>query len=375
MSLYVDLSEFLTNPIATGIQRICGEMCKYVPAQSLIPVRVHAGGFVALPTDLIEVIGKHFRDIDKSGVEQIKQLGAPERGVPVNLTPKDTVLVPEVFNNPQRLEVFERMPAEQFERCRFIVYDLLPLTHPQFFPQDTSLGAFPYYRMLRGAHCCGFISHDTRDDYYGRLKRTTDRGGLVLPLGSDALGPRANKLRLNRPLEFSVLGTVEPRKNHELILEAVEPLLKQVKGLRLSFIGKMGWVESEFSRKVKALAEDPNSGFRFYSVSGDDDIRACIEQSRATIYASAAEGYGLPPVESLWVGTPVIASATIPSLKELGQSKGIHIVDPLNANTLREAVLDFTDDSYANRKTEETLELDLPTWNSFTQEVLHWCQN
>jgi glycosyltransferase involved in cell wall biosynthesis len=373
MSFYIDLSEFLQNPIATGIQRIAGEICKYLPANTAIPVRLHAGEFVALPPALIEVIGRHFRDVSHSGVDDIFRLAEVASASPIRLAQGDVVLVPEVFNNPHRLELFRQMSARQFERCRFIVFDLLPMTHPEYFPPDTSVGAFAYYRMLRGANCCGFISQDTRDDYYGRLKRSNDQGGVVLPLGCDSLGPRPNQAALNRPLTFSVLGTIEPRKNHELILEAFEPLLGQIDGLRLSFIGKMGWVDSEFARKVHALAADGNSGFRFHSVSGDGAIRNCIEQSRATIYASTAEGYGLPPVESLWVGTPVIASASIPSLKGRGTA-GVHFVEPLNVVNLRRAVLAFVDDDYANQKTEETIGLNLPTWRSFTQEVLRWCE-
>jgi glycosyltransferase involved in cell wall biosynthesis len=373
MSLYIDLSEFLQNPITTGIQRIAGEICKYLPARSAIPVRLHARAYVALPPALIEVIGRHFGDESRSGVDEIRRLGAVEGRSTIKVQLDDVVLVPEVFSNPQRLELFGQMPAQQLERCRFIVYDLLPMTHPEYFPTNTSVGAYGYYRLLRDASCCGFISEDTRDEYYGRLKRTDIRGGVVLPLGSDSLGPRANRTTLNRPLTFSVLGTIEPRKNHRLILEAFEPLLREIDGVRLDFIGKIGWVDSEFAEKVQALAKDESSGFRFYPLPGDGAIRQCIEQSRATIYASTAEGYGLPPVESLWVGTPVIASSTIPSLKGR-ESAGIHLVNPLNAVNLRRAVFAFLDDAYANRKTEETLSLNLPTWRSFTREVLRWCE-
>jgi glycosyltransferase involved in cell wall biosynthesis len=368
----MDLSEFLSNPIATGIQRIAGEMCKYFPPNSVAPVRIANGGFMALPSPLIEVIGNHFRNITRSGVEEIRRLCSAEKCAPITITHQDTILVPEVFNDSRRISLFRNLPEEHFARCRFIVYDLLPLTHPQYFPPGTSVGSYDYYRLLREANCCGFISEDTRIDYYARLKRTDLRGGVVLPLGGDSLGPRAKEVALHRPLTFSVLGTIEPRKNHELILDAFLPLLKRIKGLQLSFIGKMGWVDPEFARKVRALAEDESSGFRFHSVSGDDDIRTCIERSRATIYVSAAEGYGLPPVESLWLGTPVIASNTIPSLKAL-RPGGVHIVEPLDAENLRRAVLAFLDDGYANQKTEETLAVELPSWRLFTEEVLQWC--
>jgi len=372
MSLYIDLSEFLSNPITTGIQRIAGEMCKHAPPNTLIPVRLHAEGYLALPPALIDVIAEHFRAASEAGGDEIKRLGAIECGSAITVSPSDTVLVGEVFNNAQRLEFFRRMPEEEFEHYRFIVYDLLPMTHPQFFPEGTSVGAYGYYRLLRRSNCCAFISEDTREDYYRRLKRTHERGGVVLPLGCDSIGPRAPHSTLNRPLAFSVLGTIEPRKNHELILDAFEPLLRQVDGLSLSFIGKMGWVDSGFARRVHALAADRNSGFRFHSISGDGAIRAYIEQSRATLYVSTAEGYGLPPVESLWIGTPVIASTTIPSLKGHG-SAGVHFVEPLNAVNLRQAVLAFMDDEYANQKAEETIDINLPTWRSFTQEALRWC--
>jgi glycosyltransferase involved in cell wall biosynthesis len=372
MSLYIDLSEFLKNPITTGIQRIEGEICRYLPSDAAIPVRHHFGRYVALPPELISTIGRHFRDPSEAGVKEIRRLGDPESRSPIRVLQSDTVLVPEVIIEQQRLAFLERMDEAEFQRHRFIVYDLLPITHPEYFWSAWLLEICRYYKILRRATCCGFISEDTREAYYGRLKRTSERGGVVLPLGCDSLGPKADRPTLNRPLIFSVLGTVEPRKNHDLILEAFTPLLGQLDGLNLWFIGKMGWVESDFVQKVQALAADKSSGFRFHSAANDDEIRNYVQQSRATIYVSVAEGYGLPPVESLWLGTPVIASRTIPSLKSFG-SAGIHFVEPLNVINLRRAILAFVDATYANQKTEETMNLNLPTWQSFTQEVLRWC--
>jgi glycosyltransferase involved in cell wall biosynthesis len=371
MSLYIDLTEFLTNPITTGIQRISGEMCKYMPPGMVTPVRLASDGYVALSPDLIDTIGKYFSQGSQIGAAEIYRLGDTKNGLRIAISQGDTVLVPEVFDNPQRLAFFRDMPERELQQYRFIVFDLLPVTHPEYFWAD-KIGIYEYYKLLRRASNCGFISQETSDIYHGRLKRSHRRDGVVLPLGSDSLGPRAARSPLNRPLTFSILGTVEPRKNHELILEAFEPLLRRIDGLKLSFIGRMGWVSPDFAQKVQALAADKNSGFQFYSAPGDEAIKTCIEQSRAILYVSAAEGYGLPPVESLWLGTPVIASSVIPSLNRLG-SAGIHYVEPLNVLNLRRAVLAFLDDDYANRKTEEAMTMNLPTWESFTREVLRWC--
>jgi glycosyltransferase involved in cell wall biosynthesis len=324
---------------------------------------------------LIAAVGAHFINPGQNSVEQIRRLGAIERTVGVQLSKMDTVLVPEVFLDQDRVAFFRSMPDHEFDRYRFIVYDLLPLTHPQFFPVSGFLDEiYGYFRAVGRANCCGFISEYTRDIYYRRLRRTDYRGGVVLPLGCDFLGPRTMRPALDRALTFAVIGTVEPRKNHALILEAFEPLLRQVPELRLSFVGNMGWVEAEFAQRVHALANDEKSGFEFYSAPDDAAIRKHIEQCRATMYLSPVEGYGLPPVESLWCGTPVIASTTIPSLQRLG-STGIHYVEPLDVVQLRDAVLTFLGDDYANRKTAETAQLALPTWQAFTREVLAWCGN
>lgn len=372
MSFYIDLTEFLTNPITTGIQRIAGEICRYLPPNAAIPIRLNSDRYVALPPDLIEVIGRYFRNPSKAAVTEIRRLGAVEKGSPIKVLRSDTVLVPEVIIDPKRLSYFGSISDEELRRYRFIIYDLLPITHPEYFRTEWLLEIFAYYKILRRATSCGFISEDTREDYYRRLKRTDARGGVVLPLGSDGFGPKTDVPAFNRKLQFSVLGTIEPRKNHELILNAFEPLLRQINGLSLSFIGKMGWVDPDFAQKLQRLAADKNSGFEFHSGTDDASIRRCIEQSRATIYISVAEGYGLPPVESLWVTTPVIASRVIPSLKNLAD--GIHFVEPLNVINLRRAVLAFIDDSYAAEKAEQTKRLNLPTWQGFTREVLRWCE-
>ena len=374
MSLYIDLTEFLANPIKTGIQRITGEICRYLPVDALIPLRLSSSGYVALPPDLIRSISRHFSDAGEQEVHQIRSLGAIENGFAIHPALSDTVLVPEVFDNPQRLAFFRQMQEQDLQRHRFIVYDLLPITHPEFFVAAGMVPICGYYQLLRRARRCGFISEYTRDAYYRRLKRTSDHDGVVLPLGCDALGPMTFCAPLDRPLAFSVLGTIEPRKNHQLILDAFEPLLGRIEGLTLSFIGRMGWVDPAFAQRVHSLASNPSSGFHFHSAPDDGAIRNYVERSRATIYVSAAEGYGLPPVESLWIGTPVIASNNIPSLERLG-STGIHRVAALNIVNLRRAVLAFVDNSYANLKIEETSQLNLPTWQSFTQEVLRWCSS
>ena len=114
MSVYIDLSEFLGNPITTGIQRISGEICKRAPRGAFTPVRLHNGRFVALPRALIDAIVRLFAQPGLERVKDIQRLGAAERGVPVSTSASDTVLVPEVFDNPDRFKFFRGLDEAAF---------------------------------------------------------------------------------------------------------------------------------------------------------------------------------------------------------------------------------------------------------------------
>ena len=374
MSLYIELTEFLKNPITTGIQRVEGELCKFLPQGAATPVVLGKDGYYKLPPELMQAIGSHFGDPSDDSVKAIRRIAAIRDTRPIEITSSDTVLVPEVIIEQRRLTFLDSLSDQELERHRFIIHDLLPITHPELFTTDWLIEICAYYRILRRAPHCAFVSEATREVYYGRLKRTRQRGGMVFSPGSDGLGSRHRKSESEKiPLNFTVLGTIEPRKNHRFILDAFEPLLRAVRGLTLSFVGNMGWVDADFAERVLKMAADKNSGLRFVSGPDDGTVRSELENARATVYLSLAEGYGIPPMESLWLGTPVIASRSVPSLQRHGD-EGIHYVDPLKPELLRRAVLDFLNDDYAARKTSEAANSELPTWEGFAHEVLDWCR-
>jgi glycosyltransferase involved in cell wall biosynthesis len=374
MSVYIDLTEFLNNPVLTGIQRVTAEICRWWPDDTLRPVRLTtAGNLVELPGRLIEAIARCFKDTDGTAVREVRALKEATI-TPVSLDGPDMLLVPEVFYDSQRIAFFRSMGTNASRRLRFIVYDLMPLLHPEYFAPDISYDVIcGYFSMIRQIPQCGFISKWTQETYCRRLLRSRDLRGVVLRLGSDGLGSKAVEPLLKRPLEFCVVGTIEPRKNHALVLDAFEPLLRSVEGLRLTFLGRLGWADAQVAERIQ-MAAGNWPGFAWLSDADDNCIRQHVERARATVYVSAAEGFGLPPVESLWLGTPVIASRNLPSLEEVG-SGGVHVVDPLDAATLRDVVRLFLDDSFAEAKAREASAVALPTWASFARQVAKWCNS
>ena len=382
MKVFVDLTEFLASQNRTGIQRVCGQMCRHWPgAEPLTPVKLRSDGrLVQLPPETLGLIREYFEVSDSRANGLQDRLAEVSRNAEsseetLELQPDYRVLVPELFYDPDRMAYFRSLSAEQLNCFYFIVYDLLPFTHPEYFianaPQEIVNG---YTRVVRSARHVAFISSYTRDAYYRRLlRKTSSSPGPVLRLGSDGLGdrPRGLTLRCPRP-KFTVVGTIEPRKNHALILDVFEPLLHQIEGLRLVFLGQLGWVDSSLVERVRLMADGRCPGFEYRADPSDELIRQHVLESWTTIYISAAEGFGLPPVESLWLGTPVIASSAVPSLEAI-KPAGVHIVEPLNAPNLREAALAFLEGTYATRKSEEAMSLNLPTWGSFSKEVAAWC--
>ena len=382
MKVFVDLTEFLASQSRTGIQRVSGQLCRHWPgAEPLTPVKLRRDGrLVQLSPETLGFIREYFEVSDSrtNGLQdRLAEVSrnAESSGETLELQPDYRILVPELFYDPGRVTFFRSLSAEQLDLFYFIIYDLLPFTHPQFFianaPQETVNG---YTRVVRTARHVAFISGWTRDAYYHRLvRKSCSSPGPVLRLGSDGLGARPSGLPARcRDPKFTVVGTIEPRKNHALILDVFEPLLHQIGGLRLVFLGKLGWVDSSLAERLRFLADGRCPGFEHDADLSDELIRQHVLESWATIYISAAEGFGLPPVESLWLGTPVIASSAVPSLEGI-QPAGVHIVEPLNAFNLREAVLAFLEVIYAQRKGEEAISLNLPTWRGFAMEVAKWC--
>lgn len=118
---------------------------------------------------------------------------------------------------------------------------------------------------------------------------------------------------------FVVLGTIEGRKNHALLLSVWRELLKaHDRGPvpRLCIVGRRGWQADDVFRQLES------GGFsdRVEEVGPLDDRRLAklLAGARALLFPSFAEGYGIPLVEALAAGVPVIAS-DLPVFREIGQ--------------------------------------------------------
>ncbi len=190
------------------------------------------------------------------------------------------------------------------------INDLTPWLYPELVTSDT--GRYPKLvdrARKRGAHVHA-ISHYVGDQVVDMLGFDAERVHSI-PLGHDP-GPDGSAAR-GRDLvgteDYIVsIGTIEPRKDYPSLLRALAELrAKDLPDLRLCVIGADGWAATEFNSELQRLGLE-NAVFRPGFV--DQDTKAdLLAGARCLAYPSVYEGFGLPPLEAMSAGIPVVTTA------------------------------------------------------------------
>lgn len=212
-----------------------------------------------------------------------------------------------------------------------VIYDLIPLTHPQLC--DAGLvKVFNRWFDWAAKTVDGFmaISNTTgeqvNDEVLRRLGLAASRCwyGYFHP-GSDP-DFRIDSLRVDADLQnifhdsapvYLMVSTIEPRKNHAYLLDAFELLWTQGLNVRICIIGKIGWKCDDV---VTRINKHPQLGKRLFMFNriNDAGLEFSYRSSRALIFPSHVEGFGLPLVEAMQRGLPAMAS-DIPVFREVGE--------------------------------------------------------
>jgi len=250
---------------------------------------------------------------------------------------------------------YAAIPAE-VRRARFgavvlTIHDMLPMLEPQFFPGETVRGFRDTLASLRPADHLICVSGSTRDDVHRLLPGLPTSQVHVVPLAAaPELAPVRDPASLEamrqrfalEPEDRLILsvGTLEPRKNLTLTLEAFQRLRARHPDIpfRLLLVGARGWQIDPLLRRLEAdgLAE----AIRLAGFVEDGLLAALYSSADVFVYPSLYEGFGLPPLEAMQCGTPVIVSRSS-SLPELVGTAGLQVDphDPEELCTALERVL------------------------------------
>ncbi len=235
-------------------------------------------------------------------------------------------------------------PIESMRRagCAFVplIHDLIPLEHPEFARPGHA--ERHHRRIANTAALADAIIVNSRHTARALAPHVTRRAlpprVTVAPLGIDA--PAALSPAL--PLEpyFVVLGTIEPRKNHLLLLHLWRDLSTRLGSAapRLVVIGRRGW-ENENIVDLLDRSDVLRATVKELGAVPDREAWSVLRGARALLFPSFAEGYGLPLGEALTLGVPVICS-DLPALREVGADVPEYL-DPLDGVAWRNIVLDY----------------------------------
>lgn len=204
-------------------------------------------------------------------------------------------------------------------RVTVFLHDTIPLDLPQYQRPETAASFRARFRAtLRHADQILCNSAATARD----IARHAEALGLPAPpITAAHLGvepPVAGQLPPQaRPPWFVTVGTIEPRKNHALLLDLWAALHVDMgpDTPRLLILGSRGWENAETFARLDALG--PLAG-HVHELSGLDDaaVAATVRGAVALLLPSHAEGYGLPAMEAAALGTPV-AATPLPAMREV----------------------------------------------------------
>jgi glycosyltransferase involved in cell wall biosynthesis len=198
------------------------------------------------------------------------------------------------------------------------IYDLSFVYYPDAFPVWQRL-----YLKLQTAHACRrachlvTISRSGRQDVQQQFGVNPERITVIQPGVDPAFRPlppnEVNRFRQEQglPARFVLhVGTLQPRKNLPLLLDAFAQLL--VPDVELVLVGSKGWLFAEIFAKVGALGLQ--NRVRFAGYVPDEMLPWWYNAAALLVFPSLYEGFGLPVVEAMACGTPVIAanSSSIP---------------------------------------------------------------
>ena len=246
--------------------------------------------------------------------------------------------------------VYVQMLLELGVRPLFVVHDLIPITHPEYCRAGEDVKhRRRMCHVLSLGHGVVANSQATLND----LSRFAAQSQLPVPaavVGLLAPGP-AHCVASTCPVEapyFVVLSTIEPRKNHILLLQVWRRLIEQYgeHAPRLVVIGQRGW---ECENVVDLLERCAVlKGFVIELTDCPDEMLVTyLHHARALLFPSFVEGYGMPLVEALALGVPVIAS-DLAVFHEIAADIPEYI-DPLDGLRWAEQVMDYAQPNSESR--------------------------
>jgi glycosyltransferase involved in cell wall biosynthesis len=324
--LLVDVSTIIQHDARTGIQRVVRAIWLQLLATDLPGVR------------LVPVFATVKRGYCEAASDFLTT-GMPDRPLPARVGAGDIFLgldlaAHRLWRHRRQIAGWKRRGAG----VHIIVYDMLPLTHPHWFPDSTGRHFRRWMKILlrHADQLIGISAHVADEvrlwlgDHGGRraseigIARIMLSGDLSASAPSVGIGEsdRALLERMAAMPTVLMVGTIEPRKAHDKALDAMEWLWRHDGDAPMLVVaGRAGWRTEALQQR---LLEHPLKGERLYWLNdvSDELLTELYRRAALVLVPSHGEGFGLPVIEALDQGRKVLAR-DLPVFREL-ERPGLH---------------------------------------------------
>jgi glycosyltransferase involved in cell wall biosynthesis len=276
-------------------------------------------------------------------------------------------------------------------RCASVitVHDLAFLLSPQLLTTESQAYYGQINQAVQSAEQIIAVSHATRDDLVRLLPVNADKITVIHEAAADLFRPATaaslsqhtlTKFQLTQPFALFV-GTIEPRKNLQTLLRAFaqiadgrwqmageKNLQSTIYNLQLVIAGKRGWLSDDIDALVNELRL--NEQVRFLGAVASEDLVGLYQAARVFVLPSLYEGFGIPIVEAMACGTPVIVS-NVSSLPEVAGDAGL-LFNPHEPRELAAALRRvFEDDAlHAELQAKSLRRAQMFSWQRAAEETL-----
>ena len=374
----VDIEQFVADPYGSGIQRVLQYVAREWPedrASSLFVIPREDSFLLLSSAQAAELISIAFapQRSDDLRIDVDAHIAEIEESVPRVSEQElqgqiDAWLLPEVSYLPSVLRRFQSMSTQM--PTVMIGYDALPMTEAANyrFPPGVAANASEYFRLLASTDALVCISEYSKRAIVERLRRSASLLTTVAHPGADhvaieALGSRETP----DPVHFLRLGTMEARKMPLQILRAFLSIREAGVGARLTYVGTKSssyeWMNQELRE-----AEEQGVGFTWVTVASDQDVVELMR--RCDVFLSfGTEGYGIPALEAIRRGLPVLFGGIQPAAQLLEGQGSIDCGDPTQ-EVIQAALARFSDRGAVAEVTRQVNGEAVPTWSDFSRDVV-----
>ncbi len=356
----IELTAIPLNQISTIWENISTSL--YLQDQSLCEKILFDSCFISRLnlTPIYQAAVKLQRQLIQFSLKEYPILYKPSLSIQVPFKLISKLDIKATFN-PEKFNIYhspfypipDRTITQNLHRV-LTIYDLLPILTPHNFTKNICSKFRSIINSIdRHQDWITCISENTKQDFCNYTGMKPERV-FVTPLAasenfypvsdSEIISQKLRQYQIPEQPYLLSLCTLEPRKNLNFLLQCFGQLLAQDPSLDLNLVlvGVSGWKNNDIFQTVQ---NNPllKKHVIFTGYIPDRDLSAIYSGALAFVYPSLYEGFGLPPLEAMQCGTPVIASNTS-SLPEVAGNAGL-MINPTNRDDLCQAMLDLINNS------------------------------